>query len=105
WEAVLKIDQVSVTDNFFDLGGHSLAMAQVFVHLRNALRREIVLTDLFRFPTISSLAAHLGVEQSEASSFAHKYESAEVKRQAMRRARRLKRVGETEARQEDLQTV
>jgi acyl carrier protein len=103
--ALLKIDQVSVTDNFFDLGGHSLAMAQVFGHLRNALRRDIVLTDLFRFPTIRSLAAHLGAEHSDTSSFAQKYESAEVKRQAMRRSRRLKRAGETEARREDFQAV
>ncbi|HWX42626.1 MAG TPA: phosphopantetheine-binding protein, partial [Blastocatellia bacterium] len=105
WEAVLKIDQISVTDNFFDLGGHSLAMAQVFGHLRNALRRDIVLTDLFRFPTIRSLAGHLGAEPSETSSFAQKYESAEMKRQAMRRSRRLKRAGETEARREDFQAV
>ncbi|MEO6191568.1 MAG: amino acid adenylation domain-containing protein, partial [Thermoanaerobaculia bacterium] len=60
WSEVLKVDRVGVDDNFFDLGGHSLLAAQVHVRLSEALGREFALLDLFRYPTVSSLAAFLG---------------------------------------------
>jgi amino acid adenylation domain-containing protein len=60
WREVLKVDRVGMDDNFFDLGGHSLLAAQVHVRLSEALGRELALLDLFRYPTVSSLASFLG---------------------------------------------
>ncbi len=60
WREVLGLDRVGAGDNFFDLGGHSLLAAQVQVRLSAALDREIALLDLFRYPTVESLAAFLG---------------------------------------------
>ena len=59
WRDVLGLTQVSVTDNFFDLGGHSLLVVQVQRRLRDASGQEVSITDMFRFPTIRSLAQHL----------------------------------------------
>lgn len=59
WKEVLKLDQVDVNSNFFDLGGHSLLMAQVRSKIRSKLKKEISMLDLFKYPTISSLAAYL----------------------------------------------
>jgi amino acid adenylation domain-containing protein len=59
WQDVLQTDQVGLEDNFFDLGGHSLLMAQVHTRLQAALEREISLVNLFRYPTVSSLASCL----------------------------------------------
>jgi hypothetical protein len=53
------LSEVSVDDNFFDLGGHSLLVVQVQRRLREASGREVSITDMFRFPTIRSLAQHL----------------------------------------------
>ncbi|MGH9831059.1 MAG: phosphopantetheine-binding protein, partial [Blastocatellia bacterium] len=55
----LKVDQVGIHDNFFDLGGHSLAMADIFSRLQIALNKEISITDLFEYPTVSSLSRFL----------------------------------------------
>ena len=51
---------VSTHGNFFDQGANSLVMAQVASALQETLHREILLTDLFKYPTISALAAYLG---------------------------------------------
>jgi hypothetical protein len=59
WQGVLGVERVSVHDNFFDLGGHSLLMAQAHSRLQELLAREVPIVDLFRFPTIHLLASHL----------------------------------------------
>ena len=59
WATALGMDAVSTTANFFDLGGHSLLVVQVQRQMRDALARDIAITDIFRFPTVRALAAHL----------------------------------------------
>ncbi|WP_319459351.1 amino acid adenylation domain-containing protein [Micromonospora sp. RTP1Z1] len=59
WREVLERDRVGVADNFFDIGGHSLALAAVHARLTAATGRSITMLDLFRHPTVRSLAASL----------------------------------------------
>ncbi|MER7444436.1 amino acid adenylation domain-containing protein [Micromonospora avicenniae] len=59
WREVLERDRIAVTDNFFDIGGHSLALAEVHARLAAATGRSIKMLDLFRHPTIRALAASL----------------------------------------------
>ncbi|MFW2333290.1 MupA/Atu3671 family FMN-dependent luciferase-like monooxygenase [Ilumatobacter sp.] len=51
--------EVGRTDNFFDIGGHSLLAVNVFRSLADATGAPISLTDVFRFPTVQQFAAHL----------------------------------------------
>ncbi|HEX7843726.1 MAG TPA: beta-ketoacyl synthase N-terminal-like domain-containing protein, partial [Kofleriaceae bacterium] len=59
WKQALSIPRVGLHDNFFELGGHSLAMIAVQGRLRGALQREISSVEMFRYPTVGSLAAYL----------------------------------------------
>jgi amino acid adenylation domain-containing protein len=59
WQEVLGVESPGVTDNFFDLGGHSFLIGQVQVLLSEKLGRNIPNTALFEFPTIRSLATWL----------------------------------------------
>ncbi len=59
WSEVLQRKIVDVHDNFFDLGGTSLKLAEVHSGLVRALRRQVSVTTLFQYPTIASLAAYL----------------------------------------------
>ena len=59
WRDVLKLDAVGSLDNFFDAGGHSLLAVQIHRRLTADLQCQLALTDIFRFPTIRTLAAHL----------------------------------------------
>ncbi len=59
WLEALGVEKVGIHDNFFDLGGHSLLLAKVHARLREVLERDLSLVDLFKNPTVSSLAAAL----------------------------------------------
>jgi hypothetical protein len=62
WRAVLGKQEVGREVNFFDLGGHSLAVIQVQRRLREACGVEIPVIEMFRLTTIASLALHLAAQ-------------------------------------------
>ncbi|HVS18631.1 MAG TPA: MupA/Atu3671 family FMN-dependent luciferase-like monooxygenase [Planctomycetota bacterium] len=62
WSEVLALPQVGVEDNFFDLGGHSLLIVRLHRRMHEVVAEPVALTDLFRFPTIRSLARQLTTE-------------------------------------------
>ncbi|WP_338770039.1 amino acid adenylation domain-containing protein [Massilia sp. METH4] len=59
WAAVLGVEAVGVTDNFFDLGGHSLSITQAYARLQKTFGVRIPLSVLFEQPTIAGQAAAL----------------------------------------------
>lgn len=61
WKSVLKMKNVGLHDNFFDVGGHSLLAVQVISRIRKNVQAEISLRDFFEEPTIAQLV--LLVEQ------------------------------------------
>jgi amino acid adenylation domain-containing protein len=65
WRDVLDIGEAGRNDNFFDLGGHSLLLLQVQAKLLEVLACEIPVVDLFRFPTVASLAAFLAPNEED----------------------------------------
>ncbi len=67
WKRVLAKDKVGIHDNFFDLGGHSLLLAQVHTRLRQA-GHYVSMIDLLRWPTVAALARHIGAGKSSATS-------------------------------------
>lgn len=60
WAKVLGVAKVGSKDNFFALGGHSLLAVQAHREIRDGLgATKLSITDVFRFPTLAALAAHL----------------------------------------------
>jgi amino acid adenylation domain-containing protein len=64
WQDALGVASVGINDNFFDLGAHSLTVAEVQAKLQTELGREISILDLFQYSTVSALAKHLAGTQS-----------------------------------------
>jgi len=61
WQTTLQISAVGLHDNFFDLGGHSLLLAQVFERIRQlAPAKQWSMVEMFQYPTLYSLARFLG---------------------------------------------
>lgn len=56
WSEVLEIDQIGVTDSFFDLGGDSLRATQVVNRLSDRHGHSIPVTSVFEHMTIRALA-------------------------------------------------
>jgi natural product biosynthesis luciferase-like monooxygenase protein len=71
WQQVLGLPAVGVTDNFFDLGGHSLLVVRLHQLLKRDIDPKIPMTALYRFPTIRGFVASLsGSDDSEAARVA-----------------------------------
>lgn len=57
--SLLGLEQVSVHDNFFMLGGHSLLGTQLISQIRGAFGVELALRTLFESPTIEQLSVEI----------------------------------------------
>ncbi|MGH7770390.1 MAG: non-ribosomal peptide synthetase, partial [Candidatus Binatia bacterium] len=57
WAEILSVDRVGVNDNFFDLGGHSLAATRVVSQVIKQFQLELPLQSLFQSPTVAEMAA------------------------------------------------
>ena len=63
WADVLRRDQISTTDNFFDLGGHSLMATQVISRIREHFHIELAMRVLFEKPTIQAVSQAVDTAQ------------------------------------------
>jgi SAM-dependent methyltransferase len=65
WAEVLGLGHLSVHDNFFYLGGHSLRATQVISRIRKTFHVELPLRTVFEKPTIEKLATALMENRNE----------------------------------------
>jgi acyl carrier protein len=63
WSQILKLPQVGIEDNFFDLGGHSLLLMSVTQAIKVQLDRDMNIVSLFKFPTVAELAKQIDEKQ------------------------------------------
>ncbi len=56
---VLKVSRVSVHEDFFHLGAHSLLGAQIVAHVRSVFGAELKLLDVFDAPTVAQLSKRI----------------------------------------------
>jgi len=99
WTRVLGVEGITPQDHFFDLGGHSLLAVQAHREIRADLEvAALSITDIFRFPVLSGLAAEVdrltgGTEpdaptpEPAANLRAENRSEAMARRRAMRAAR------------------
>ena len=59
WQRALGVPDISVHENFFDLGGQSLLMIRVHQRLRSELGLALSIVQVFSHPTIAALANSL----------------------------------------------
>lgn len=62
WRSVLNLEHIQINDNFFDIGGNSLLLLQVFKRLQPQLKTPCEVIDLFKFPTIKQFSTFLSQE-------------------------------------------
>lgn len=87
WCRLLGLETVGRTQNFFDLGGHSLLAVQLHRALQSELSADLKLTDIFRFPTVASLASHLGTSAPSATVATEGRDRARLRLEMSRRGR------------------
>jgi amino acid adenylation domain-containing protein len=94
WREVLGVESIGIEDNFFDVGGHSLLAVSVNRRLRELFDKELSVVDMFKYTTISGLAAFLTQENNgdakEETAFEEGRDRGEARKNSMARHRQLK---------------
>jgi acyl carrier protein len=68
WSEVLGIDQIGVHDDFFDLGGHSLAATRIVSQVIHVFQVNVPINALFDAPTVAEMAAIITANQTKRAS-------------------------------------
>jgi amino acid adenylation domain-containing protein len=66
WRALLRVERVSVDDNFFEVGGHSLLATRVISQVRKRFGVEVELRIFFGHATIEGLANQIDLAKKSA---------------------------------------
>jgi SAM-dependent methyltransferase/acyl carrier protein len=56
WSQLLRVDQIGVQDNFFDLGGHSLLGMKLITKVTEQFSVTLPVSAVFKYPTIEQMA-------------------------------------------------
>ena len=88
WQELLKLSEIPAKANFFDVGGTSLLALQLRERTQEVLGTPVALLDIFRFPTVETLAASLS---SSSSGRGRTGASIGAQRAEIRRRRRAQR--------------
>ncbi|WP_405776074.1 non-ribosomal peptide synthetase [Streptomyces sp. NBC_00859] len=59
WQTVLRRELIGPHDDFFALGGQSLAALRVLKNLKDTLGLPLSIRDIYRYPVLTDLVAHL----------------------------------------------
>jgi epothilone synthetase B len=82
WKDILQLNQISIHDNFFDVGGDSVQLIRVHTRLSEMLSSDIPIIRLFEHPTIYSLAADITDQRSKCFSLESTRDWAEARNTA-----------------------
>jgi len=97
WCRLLQVEQISIHDNFFDRGGHSLLMIRLHNEIQSLLKLPIAVLDLLKYSTIRELAVFLQEcqekqqeqeEEQQIATRAERQNEALQKRKALMKERR-----------------
>lgn len=59
WCQVLQVNNIQISDNFFDLGGHSINATKLAEKIQKELNIKINIKDIFSKPTVKELAKYI----------------------------------------------
>jgi acyl carrier protein len=93
WQEVLGAERVGIHDNFFDLGGHSLLLINVWRKVKDNLNIDVSIVELMTYPTVASLAAFLSERDAAPIALRRRYDRLAIRRAGLARQRELRTGG------------
>lgn len=91
FKEILRIPEIGIHDNFFDLGGDSLLAAQVIMQIRDVCKCSIEIVKLFEHPTVHALAGYLGMSAPAENIHPSIFNRAEKKKSTLLKRRQQNR--------------
>ena len=77
WKKYLKISDIGIDDNFFDLGGTSLMAIKVLIDINQVSVKQLTIVNLFEYSTIRKLASFIDNEKDELDLFLDRTEDSD----------------------------
>jgi amino acid adenylation domain-containing protein len=68
WMEILERDNLTIFEDFFLLGGHSLTAARIVARVRKALSIDLSLQAIFDAPTVAGLASYITAQRRSTGS-------------------------------------
>jgi amino acid adenylation domain-containing protein len=65
WKRYLNYDKISITDSFFDLGGHSIIAIMIVTAVSKATGKQMPISALLKYPTIEKFAGFIDAGHQE----------------------------------------
>lgn len=65
WSEILEKDGLDPDVPIFQLGGNSINAVRIVIALKAKIKQQVHVKDIFRFPTIRTLAAYLNTQETE----------------------------------------
>ena len=65
WQGILRVPEVSVLDDFLNLGGHSLMASEILTRVNRSFQVNLPLLQLYETPTLEGMAAAVVQAQTE----------------------------------------
>ena len=85
WSSVLGHTNFSITDNFFDLGGHSLKIVEVQSLLLDKTGVELPLMAFFEYSTITEISNHINGNSLKTKTVSKSNNKASLRKKALNR--------------------
>lgn len=89
WEELLHVKNIGTRDSFFDLGGHSLLLVRMLHKLQKHFAKELSIVELFRHPTVETLAGFMTQKPEKVPSFGATYDLVDKQKKALKRQKRV----------------
>jgi acyl carrier protein len=67
WQELLRIDQIGVDDDFFELGGNSLVGLNLISKLRSSLGLTIPAYALYQAPSVGAIARFVSADETDST--------------------------------------
>uniref|UniRef100_A0A7V2ZI69 Amino acid adenylation domain-containing protein n=1 Tax=Ignavibacterium album TaxID=591197 RepID=A0A7V2ZI69_9BACT len=64
WKEVLGLEQVDINKNFFDLGGDSISVGRVQIKIKEYLKEDISVVDIYNFPSVYALRTFISEKRN-----------------------------------------
>ncbi len=90
---MLHIDKIGIDDNFFDLGGNSLRLAEVNRKLHTVFETDIPLVEMFALPTVRTLAEYFARPGDKLAKLNKSHDRAKIRRALKDAAQAIERPG------------
>ncbi|HHP7244800.1 MAG TPA: non-ribosomal peptide synthetase, partial [Elainellaceae cyanobacterium] len=81
---VVQIENIGIYDNFFELGANSIHIVQIHGKIREIIKKDIPVTEIFRYPTINSLDEYLSNICDDEKSSHHSLGRAQSRKKHMK---------------------